>query len=73
MRLLLFSRFRKNYSGSFEFVILAEEIEGKQSFDFEDHLLLVRQGVVTDGVGHHHSQLKLNQAPTVCCLYFVQK
>ena len=26
---------------TFELVILAEEVEGEQGFDFEDHLLLV--------------------------------
>ena len=52
------------FSATFELVVLAEEVEGEEGLDLEDHLLLVGQGVVADGVGHHHGQLKLHPPAT---------
>jgi hypothetical protein len=40
---------------------LAEQIEGEEGLDLEDHFLLVRQRVVADRVRHHHCQLKLKR------------
>ncbi len=49
------------YSDSFELAVLTEQIKGEEGLDLEDHLLLVRQRVVTDRVRHHHCQLKLHR------------
>ena len=42
-----------------EFIALTEEIEGEESFDLDNGLLLVLQRVIAHIIGHHHGQLEL--------------